>query len=61
MKLSRIHAWCRILDAVGEMRTALDHRIWRQDPADTLLAADCQTWCELAGALAEFLRARRTA
>ena len=51
-------AWCSILDAVAEQREALEHRIWREDASDTLLAADCQTWCELAAALAAFLKAR---
>ncbi|MBM3545276.1 MAG: hypothetical protein FJX44_12430 [Alphaproteobacteria bacterium] len=58
---ARARAWCRILDAVAEMRDALDHRIWREDPDDTLLEADVQTWVELARALAGFLRTRRAA
>jgi hypothetical protein len=41
------------------MRTGLDHRIWRGDADDTHLEADCQTWCELTRALADFLEARR--
>lgn len=57
----RTDAWRRILEAVDEMRDALDHRVWREDPDDTLLEADCQTWCELARALGDFLRARRSA
>lgn len=55
---TRLMAWCSILDAVAEQREALDYRIWREDPGDTHLAADCQTWCELAAALAAFLKAR---
>jgi hypothetical protein len=43
------------------MRDALDDRIWREDPDDTHLVADCQAWLELARALADFLRARRAA
>jgi hypothetical protein len=43
------------------MRAALDHRIWREDPEDTHLEADVQTWCELAQALTDFLKARRSA
>jgi hypothetical protein len=58
---ARFLAWCRVLDAVAEMRAALDYRVWSADPDDTLLEADMQTWCELARALADFLRARRTA
>lgn len=57
---ARLVAWFRILEAVSEMRDALDHRIWRENPADTHLEADCQTWCELARALADFLKARRS-
>jgi hypothetical protein len=58
---TRVVAWCRILDAVAEMRESLDHRIWREDPDDTHLEADVRTWCELARALADFLKARRAA
>ena len=58
---ARLVAWCRILDAVTEQRDALDHRIWREDPDDVLLEADIQTWCELSGALADFLQVRRAA
>ncbi len=58
---ARARAWLRILDAVGEMRDALDHRIWLEDPEDNFLEADCRTWCELAKALADFLAARRSA
>lgn len=54
----RLTAWCAILNAVAEQREALGHRIWREDASDTLLAADCQTWCELTAALADFLKAR---
>ena len=56
---ARLVAWTRVLDAVAEMRDSLDHRIWREDTEDTLLEADCQTWCELTRALADFLAARR--
>jgi hypothetical protein len=56
---ARLRAWCRILDAVAEMREALKHRIWREDVDDTLLEADCQTWHELSWALADFLAAKR--
>ena len=58
---TRLFAWCRILDAVAEMRHALDQRIRRAGPDDRFLQADCQTWCELANALADFLEVRRTA
>ena len=58
---ARARAWFRILESVGEMREALEHRIWREDPADTLLEADCQTWVELAWALSDLLRAKRSA
>ena len=51
----------RILDAVAQQREALDYRIWREDPDDTHLAADCQTWCELTRALADFLTTRGSA
>ena len=54
----RLTAWCGVLNAVAEQREALDYRIWREDANDTLLAGDCQTWCELAAALAAFLKAR---
>jgi hypothetical protein len=40
------------------MRKSLEHRIWREDPDDVFLEADVQTWCELAEALADFLKAR---
>ena len=56
---ARARAWFRIVAAVGEMRGALDYRIWREDPADTHLEADCQTWCELTHGLTDFLKARR--
>ena len=61
MVAARAAAWRRVLDAVGEMRDALDHRIWREDPDDTQLEADVRTWCELSRALADFLKARRAA
>jgi hypothetical protein len=57
----RLLAWCRILDAVAEMRESLDHRIWREDPDDIFLEADVQTWSELARALTDFLSASRAA
>jgi hypothetical protein len=38
----RFAAWCRVLDAVAEMRAALDHRIWKEDSDDTFLEADTQ-------------------
>jgi hypothetical protein len=59
--IRRVITWCRILEAVAEQRETLLHRIWREDPEDTLLEADCQTWCELAQALADFLNAKRPA
>ena len=43
------HRLAAIIDAVAEMRDALDYRIYREDIDDTHLAADCQTWCELIG------------
>ena len=55
----RRSAWLRVVNAVAELREGLDHRIWRADPDDTYLAADCQTWCELAQALADFLQSRK--
>jgi hypothetical protein len=58
---ARLVAWTRVLDAVAEQRESLDHRIWREDAEDTLLEVDCQTWCELTSALADFLGARRPA
>jgi hypothetical protein len=58
---ARYLAWCRVLEATGEMRGALDYRISREDPDDEHLEADCRTWCQLATALADFLRARRSA
>jgi hypothetical protein len=57
----RARAWFRIVEAVGEQRDALDYRIWLQNPDDTHLEADVQTWCELASALSAFLEARRAA
>ena len=35
-------AWLRVIDAVAEMREALEHRIWREDAGDTHLEADCR-------------------
>lgn len=58
---ARMLAWRRIIESVAEQREALDHRIWRADPDDRHLGADCQTWCELSRALADFLKARRAA
>jgi hypothetical protein len=58
---ARLHAWCRVLDTVAEMRSALDQRIWREDPEDALLDADIQRWGELARALADFLKVRGAA
>ena len=40
------------------MREALEHRIWRADPDDTHLEADCQTWVDLARGLSNFLKSR---
>lgn len=57
----RMLAWRRVVEAVAEQREALAHRIWREDPEDTHLQADVQTWCELAQALADYIRARRSA
>jgi hypothetical protein len=59
--ITRLAAWCRILDAVAEQREALDRRIDHQDPSDTHIDADCQTWGGLAEALADFLDARKSA
>jgi hypothetical protein len=52
-------AWLRVLEAVAEMREALDFRIWQATPDDTHLEADCRAWLELAQALADFLASRR--
>ena len=41
-------AWLRVLDAVAEMREALEHRIWRADPDDTHLKPIAKAWAELA-------------
>jgi hypothetical protein len=57
---ARLRAWLRILDALAEMRLALEHRIWREDPDDTVLENDCQCWCELADAIADHLSLRRS-
>lgn len=57
----RAQAWLRILDALAEQRQALEYRIWLEDHEDTVLASDCQSWCELAAAVADFLKARRSA
>jgi hypothetical protein len=54
-----LHLWCRILDAVAEMRESLDHRIWREDPDDSSLEADFRAWIELTRGLADFLEASR--
>ena len=58
---ARAFAWGRVLDALASQREALDYRIWREDPHDTHLEGDVQTWCELSRALADFLAARRAA
>ena len=52
-------AWLRVIDAVAEMREALDCRIALEADADTHLHADVRTWCELAQALAAFLGSRK--
>ena len=54
----RLLAWSRILDAVAEQREALEHRIWLEDPDDTPLEADVQTWAELIRGLADHLKAK---
>ena len=53
-----LQAWTRALDALAEMREALQHRIWREDADDVHLEADCRAWCELTRALANFLEVR---
>ena len=58
---TRFAAWCHVLDAVADMRKALDYRIGLGDPDDVHLEADCHNWCELGRALADFLTARRAA
>ena len=58
---ARMHAWLSILEAVAEQRDGLQHRIWREDPEDKSLEADCRNLCALIGALGDFLQARRTA
>ena len=57
----RLRAWTRVLHAVAEQRHALEHRIWREDIEDEFLEADVQTWRDLTQALADFLKARRSA
>ena len=52
-------AWLRVLDAVAVMRDTLAHRLWREDPDDTHLAGDIQTWCELSQALTDFLKSKK--
>lgn len=52
----RLRAWTRALDALAEQRDALECRIWRADPDDIHLGADCRAWCELARALGDYLR-----
>ena len=59
--LPRLIAWGRVLEAMAEQREALMYRIWLADPHDTHLEADCLAWCDLARALADFLKARRQA
>src|SRR5262245_58384990 len=56
----RFRAWCRVLEAIADQREALEHRIWREDPEDVQLEADCQVLCELMLALADFLATRRS-
>lgn len=55
----RRRAWLHVLNAVAEMREALDYRIWQADPDDTHVEADCRVWCELSHALADFLAPRK--
>ena len=55
----RCGAWLRVLEAVADLRDGLEHRIQRADVDDTPLPADVQTWCELARALADFIKTRR--
>ena len=55
----RVHAYCRVLDAVAEQRDALAYRAWLADPDDTFLPADVQTWCELSLALADLPARKR--
>lgn len=55
-EVARVRAWTRVLDAVADMREALDQRIWQADPDDTTLAADVRTWCMLGRALGDYLR-----
>jgi hypothetical protein len=54
-------AWCRVLAAVADQREVLDFRIWVAEANDTHLEADVQIWCDLTGALADFLEAGRAA
>ena len=56
----RVMAWARVVAAVNEMRSGLDHRIWLEDPDDLNLESDCRNFSELALALTDFLRARRS-
>jgi hypothetical protein len=56
-----LYAWCRVLEALAEQREALEYRQCYEGIDDKFLAADIQTWCELAWALADFLAARRAA
>jgi hypothetical protein len=58
---ARLLAWCRVIEAVTEMRDALQYRIYREGIEDMFLEADVQTWRDLTRALAAFLEARRTA
>jgi hypothetical protein len=57
---ARFHAWCRILEAVAEMRAALDYRLYSEDPDDVGLEVDIRNWCDLTQALAGLLKAGRT-
>ena len=45
---ARACAWCRVLDAVADMRDALDHRVYLESPSDTFLEADVRAFTELA-------------
>jgi hypothetical protein len=56
---ARMTACRRVLEALADQREALEHRLWREDPDDTLLEGDVQTFGELARAIAAFLEIRR--
>ena len=57
---TRLLAWLRVLDAISEMRDALELRIAAEtvDHSDPALEADCRVFCELTLALSDFLQAR---